>query len=55
MGDFKNGKSKAWFAFWKRKRIWQSTADIKLKIKFFKAPVFLVLSDESYVIGLTLK
>ena len=43
MKDFKYRRAKAWTAFWKLKNIWNSNADINLKIKLFNASVFSVL------------
>ena len=57
MKDFKHRRAKAWTAFWKLKRIWDSNADIKLKIKFFNASVLSVLlyATETYVINAALQ
>ena len=55
--DFKHRRAKAWTAFWKLKKIWDSNADIKLKITFFNASVLFVLlyATESYVIDTALQ
>lgn len=51
MKSFKHQHAKGWKAFWKLKKIWETNADIKLKIKFFNASVRRVLLyiTESYV------
>ena len=55
--DFKHRCAKEWTAFWKLKKIWHSSADIKLKIKFFNASVLSVLlyATEIYVINAALQ
>ena len=55
--DFKHRRAKSWTAFWKLKKIWDSNADIKMKIIFFNASVLSVLlyATESYVIGTSLQ
>ena len=55
--DFKHWRAKAWTAFWKLKNIWDSNADIKMKIKFFNASVLSVFlyATESYVIDTALR
>ena len=40
--DFQYRGAKAWTAFWKLKKIWESNADMKLNIKFFNASLLSV-------------
>ena len=55
--DFKHQRAKTWAAFWKFKKIWNSNADIKLKIKFFNVSILNVLlyATETYVIDAALQ
>ena len=55
--DFKHWCAKEWTAFWKLNKIWNSNADIKLKIKFFNASLLSVLlyATEIYVINAALQ
>ena len=57
VNNFKHQRAKTWAAFWKFKKIWNSNADIKLKIKFFNVSILNVLlyATETYVIDAALQ
>ena len=57
MKNFKYRRAKTWTSFWKLKKMWDSIADIKLKIKLFIASVLSVLlyATETYVIDAALQ
>ena len=52
--DIQCRKGKAWGAFWKLKRVWQSTAPMALKMDIFKSSVLSILlyASETWVINL---
>ena len=54
---FQNQLAKAWTTFWKLRKIWDSNADIKLKIMFFNESIVTVLlcATETYVIDAALQ
>ena len=53
--DIQCRKGKAWGAFWKLNRVWQSTAPMTLKMDIFKSSVLSILlyASETWVLNLT--